>query len=211
MQYAFRMCRSQARAELSGNIECFVLWQSSDTTQKGSEVLSVDVLHGEEGLTINVAHVIHTANIGMGNLAGKANFIAETLEQPLVVPCSVWQKLQCNRLSQRQIIGAVDFTHTALAEQVDDAVAACEHTSRQEHAVAEPECHRALRTNSRSRTLLRRSRRRGSEVEGSHFVAGRHRRSARRAKSGLIRDVRLACRAAGHKFPASVYRVTLKM
>ena len=52
----------------------FVAGQSADAAQQGSEVLAIDVLHGEEMLAVHLADVVDATNIGMRDLAGVAHF-----------------------------------------------------------------------------------------------------------------------------------------
>ena len=100
-----------------------VLRKAADAPQQGRQVFAVDVLHGEESLAIDFAHVVDAANVGMRDAAGDADFVAKALEQTFVARGFVGQKLERDRLAERQIVGAVDFAHAAFAEQRDDAVA----------------------------------------------------------------------------------------
>jgi hypothetical protein len=47
------------------------------------------------------------------------------------------EKLQRDSLAEPEIVGAIDFTHAAPAEQPDDAVAAVEHRPWSEAPVAD--------------------------------------------------------------------------
>jgi len=66
-----------------------------------------NVFHGEEGLAVDVSHVIHAANVWDENLAGGANFIAKALEQISIMPSAVGKELQRDGLAQRKVVGAV--------------------------------------------------------------------------------------------------------
>ena len=62
----------------------------------------------------------------MGNPARGADFIAETREQFLVRCGGFRKEFQRHRLAQHQVVSAIDFAHSALAQRSDDAVALAE-------------------------------------------------------------------------------------
>ena len=59
----------------------------------------------------------------MRHLAGDANFVVEPRERAFVARCCLGQELEGHGLAEGQIGGAIDFTHTAAAQQARDAVA----------------------------------------------------------------------------------------
>ena len=97
-----------------------------------AEVFAIDVLHGEECLTIDVADVVDAAYVGMRDLTRDPDFIAKAFEQAFIAGRLIGQKLQRNGLSESEIVGAVHLAHAASAEQCDDAVARCHQPARKE-------------------------------------------------------------------------------
>lgn len=73
----------------------------------------------------------------MRHLSRHPHLVEETLQAVLVALELRGQELQCDGLAQLEVVGAEDFTHPALAELPDDAVAAGEHLPRNEAAVGE--------------------------------------------------------------------------
>jgi hypothetical protein len=67
-------------------------------------------------MAVDLPDVIHPANIGMRNSPCHPHFIAKAFEQCLVAGGFVGKKLHSDRLSERQIIGAIDLTHAAFSK-----------------------------------------------------------------------------------------------
>ena len=65
----------------------------------------------------------------MRHLPGDAHFVAEAVERLRVVRRGLGQKLERDRLVERQVVGAINFAHAALSEQGDDAVAAAQQNA----------------------------------------------------------------------------------
>ena len=105
------------------DVQRFVRWKPADAPQQGSEIFTIDILHGEEGLAVDIAHVVHAANVGMGDPPRHPHLVAKAFEQGFVAGGFVGQKLHGDALSERQVVGAVNLTHAAFAEQRDDTVA----------------------------------------------------------------------------------------
>jgi len=66
----------------------------------------------------------------MGNAPREPNLIAKSFQQSFVPARIFGQKLERNRLPQRQIIGAIHLAHPAPAEQCNDAIAPSQQPSR---------------------------------------------------------------------------------
>jgi len=86
-------------------------------------------------MTIDFSNVINAANVGMGNTAGGADLIMKAFKKPLIVYGLVGQELQSNRLTQCEVIGTINFSHSATPEQSDNAVTSREQNSRQKPAL----------------------------------------------------------------------------
>ncbi len=134
MQHAFVVGGGEAGAELAGHFEGLVLRQTADAFQQCREVLAIDVLHGKVGLTVDFAEVVDAADVGVGNLAGDADFTAEAVEGALVVDHFARQEFQCHGLAEDEIVGAIDLAHTSFAEQADNAIALGEEGAGRETA-----------------------------------------------------------------------------
>jgi hypothetical protein len=59
----------------------------------------------------------------MGDSPRHPNFVAKAFQQSFVTRSLVGKKLQRYRLPERQIIRTINLTHTAFAQQCNDAVA----------------------------------------------------------------------------------------
>ena len=95
------------------------------------EILAVDVLHREEQQAVGLADVVDAADVADARPGARvAHFVVELREARRVVSQVVGQELQRDRLTEPEIVGAVDLAHAAAAEQPDDAVAAVEHVAR---------------------------------------------------------------------------------
>ena len=125
---------AKSGAEMARDVERFVGRKPSDAAQQRSEILAVDILHGEKCLAVDLAHVIHAANIGMGHSPRHSHFVAKAFEQPLIAGGFVGKKLHRDGLAERQIVRAVDLAHAAFAQQSDDAVARRDQPSGKESA-----------------------------------------------------------------------------
>ncbi len=109
---------------LAGDLQALVVGQSADAAEEGGEIFAVDVFHGDELLALEFADVEDAADVGMGDLAGEADFVVEAVEPGLVLAEEGGEKFEGDRLVEREIVGAVDLAHAAAAEKFDDAVAA---------------------------------------------------------------------------------------
>ena len=85
----------------------------------------------KKGVTVDVAHVIDAANVGMRNPARDAHFVAKAFQQTFVARGFIRKKFQRHGLSQREVVGAVNFAHAAFAQQRDNAVAAGQQSAGQ--------------------------------------------------------------------------------
>ncbi len=135
---------------------------------------------------------MHAAHVGVGHLPGEADLVVEIL-QPVAIPDQVFrQKLEGDRLTEREVVGAVDFAHAALAQGGHDAIAAGEELARSETALANG---RELDGPQRGRERLARARGRDLRRVGRHG----QRDAARRAIAAALRQFTLTGRAAEHR------------
>ena len=95
----------------------------ADALQQRRQVLAVDVLHRQEVLPVDLADVVDAADVRMRELPRDADFGEEALAADRIARQRARQELQRDRLSELEVVGAVDLAHAAAAEQADDAVA----------------------------------------------------------------------------------------
>ena len=114
--------RREARAELPRDVDGLVRGEPADAPDQRGEVLAVDVLHREEAAAVRLADVVHAADVRVRHLPRDAELVVE-LREAGRRGAADWQKLQRNRLVEREIVGPVDFTHAAPAEERDQPIA----------------------------------------------------------------------------------------
>src|ERR1019366_1634408 len=90
---------------------------------------AIDVLHRDVGRAFDLAEVVHSANVGMRDLAGGAHLAVEAFEQAGMVRRRRGQELQRDGLVELEIDGSVDLAHAAAAEESEYAVALAESGS----------------------------------------------------------------------------------
>ena len=86
-------------------------------------------------MTIDFAEVVDAADVGMGDLARDANFIAEAVERLRIIGGLRREEFQRDCLAQHQIVGAIHLPHAALPEFRDNAISSGEESAGQESAV----------------------------------------------------------------------------
>jgi hypothetical protein len=110
---------------------------SSSSAGGHCEILAVDELHRQKELALDLSNVVHAADVRVRHLARRANLVVKLRESYGVASHVVGQELQCDRLSESQIVGAIDLSHPAAAEESDHAVAAVENRPGGKAAVAD--------------------------------------------------------------------------
>ena len=71
---------SEAGADFAGELDGFILGEAADAAEERCEVLAVDVFHGEEVEAFDHAEVVDSADVGVADLAGYADFVSEADE-----------------------------------------------------------------------------------------------------------------------------------
>ncbi len=74
---------AKSGAELARDVERLIFGQASDAPQQRSQVFAVDIFHGEEGVALDVAHVVDAANVGMRDPPRDPHFILESARAAL--------------------------------------------------------------------------------------------------------------------------------
>jgi hypothetical protein len=132
VQHPLVVHRRQPQAELAGDLDPLLLRQPPDLLEQPGQVLAIDVLHREERLAVVLGDVEHVADMGVRDLPGDAHFLVEAGQAVGVVGQAFGQELEGHGLPQLQVVGTVDFSHTALAQQGHDAIASGEQLAREE-------------------------------------------------------------------------------
>ncbi len=116
--------RGDARAQLTRKLESLVLRNASDAAEQRAEILAVHVLHRQEAAAIGVAEVVQADDVLVGHLARHTQLVVKLREPAVVAGYPGRQEFQRDRLVERQVVGAIHFSHAAASEQGDKAVAA---------------------------------------------------------------------------------------
>ena len=144
-------------AHLAGNLEGLVRWQVPDAAQQGGQVFAVHVLHGEELQAVGFADIEDAADVGMGNLAGDADFAVEARHGRAILGDGFRQEFQRHRLAELEVFGAIDFAHGAASGHGHDAVAVLKDGARSKSRAIEGAGGRGNPATRRGVPLARRS------------------------------------------------------
>ena len=78
--------------------------------------------HGEEQLTVvRLAGLVDGAKVRMVECAGDASLVQETLSGVAVEVMGAQRKLESDRSPEVSVFGAVDDSHSAVCQKLDDA------------------------------------------------------------------------------------------
>jgi hypothetical protein len=77
-------------------------------------------------MAVGLADVVHAADGWMRHLSRRANLVVQLRQPHGITGDGAGQEIEGNRLTEAQIVGAIDFAHAATAEESDDAIAAVE-------------------------------------------------------------------------------------
>ena len=177
MQHALLVGRRQAGAKLAGDFEGFVGGQAADAAEQRGKVLAIHVFHGKDVLPLDFRQVVDPADVRVRHLARGADLVAEAGRGLGVVGEGFGQKLESHGLFQREVVGAVDFPHAALAQEGHDAKASGQQGARRKASftIAGSVAGRGPR-----------GRRRGDGLGGEAFAGGRT--AAGWAEAGSLRQ-----------------------
>ena len=126
MQHATFVRRRDPGANLPRDLDRLLLRKAADAVQQRRQILPVHVLHRQERAAVGVADVVGAADVAVGDGARDADLVVELREARRVVHQFIGKQLERDRLSELEILGAVDLAHAAAAERGDDAEAAGE-------------------------------------------------------------------------------------
>jgi len=120
---AFLVGRGDSGAKLSRDLERLVLGQAADAAQQCRQILTVDVLHRDEVLAVDLADVVDAADVGVSHAQGEPNLVQESPQSSGIAFEFDGQEFERDRLAELEILGAVNLAHPTATEQTDDAVA----------------------------------------------------------------------------------------
>ena len=129
------MSGREARADLPRDLDRTVLRKASDALQQRSEIFTVDVLHREKRVAVGFIDVVDAAHVGMRDLARHAHFGVQLREPGGIAVDIRGEKLEGDRLSELQIIGAINLAHAALAEPAKHSIPSAENGAGLEASV----------------------------------------------------------------------------
>ena len=134
VQHALFVSRGEPGAQLLRQLDTFVRRQPADASQQRRQILAVDIFHRQELLSLDLADVVDTANVGVAHPSRQAHLVPQLGEGRRIVGQGLGKKLEGHRLAELQIVGANHLPHATAAEDGDHAVTATERRSRQEAA-----------------------------------------------------------------------------
>ena len=126
VQDALLVGRGEARADAARHVDRLVRRQAADALQQRGEVLAVDVLHRQEVPALRLADVVHAADVAVRDAPRDPHLAAEAREH-LLAAGGAGQELERDGLAEREVVGAIDLAHAALAQERHDPVAPGEH------------------------------------------------------------------------------------
>jgi len=133
---AFVYC-GETGAHLMRDGERPIFRKPADAAEERREVLSVHVLHRDERVSFDFIDVVDAADVGMRHLPGHSHFGVQLGE-----PCGIFiyigrQELQRDRLPEFQVVGAIDLSHSATSETLDDSITSAEQRPRRKPSMVD--------------------------------------------------------------------------
>ena len=137
MDDAALMRRREPCAELTRNIQGLVFREAADASERGREVFSVDILHGQVQKAAGLADVVHAAHVGMRDLSRRSYLVVKLREASGIAAEVLGQELQGHRLPEPEVVGPIHLAHPAAAEQADDSIPIVQDRARSKPAVVD--------------------------------------------------------------------------
>jgi len=75
-------------------------------------------------MTFDLTDIVNAADVRMRHLTRKPDLITKALNRRGILTEGLGKKLECHRLTQREVVGAIYLAHPAFAEEGDDAISA---------------------------------------------------------------------------------------
>ena len=120
----------QALADLPGDRHRFPGRQASHLPDQTPEVLPGDVFHGDKVRPRILHELVHLADVPVGDLPGQLELVVEPFDRLLVGGDLRPDELEGDFLIELLVENPVDLAHAAVAQFLDDLVAAGEGRAR---------------------------------------------------------------------------------
>ncbi len=123
MDHSTRVRRHERIGDLQSEIErAFDAQRPSG--QDGREVLSLDVLHDDVRMGVDVEHVVDGRDVGVGETAGRGRFTVQTLARVGSAEKRGRRTLEGDAAPQPSVFGEIDLAHSPAAHALHDGVRA---------------------------------------------------------------------------------------
>jgi hypothetical protein len=109
--------RGEPGADLPRELRGLLTRQPADPEEQRREILAVHVLHRDEVLSLGLSDVVHAADVGVRHPARVAHLVEQQGKQLGILHELGRQELEGHRLSELEVVGAVDLAHAAPAQQ----------------------------------------------------------------------------------------------
>ena len=130
VQHPLVVCRTEAGAQLLGDLERLVAGHAADAAQQRSEVFAVHVLHGDKDLALRLHDVVNPQHVGMRDLAGQADLVPIAAEPGRVCRAASGEEFQSDWLLQLQVVCPIDVAHAAASQRSEQTIAAGQDGAR---------------------------------------------------------------------------------
>ncbi len=122
----------QSLAELLGDRDGPAYAERARLADEPLQVLARNILHGDEGRALGPAQVEHPADVAVTDLPGEFQLVRETLDRLPIEGDLRLEELEGDLLLDVGVVDLVDASHAAVAQFLDDLVAAGESGARGE-------------------------------------------------------------------------------
>src|SRR6266705_780487 len=144
-------CGFRCTADLLHDLDRFRGGELSLLMDEGAEILTLDILHGDELHPLGFAQVVNADYIFVGDLASEEQFLLEAVENSLIAGKIGPNDFQGDWPTQLAVHGFVDRAHSAFAQNFENFVSLGQNRARLKHGLAS-----MSGASSRARRRLRR-------------------------------------------------------
>ena len=137
MQHAGIVRGVKAGTDLTRELNGFIDGKTAHAPQKRRELFTLDVFHRQKVASICFTDVVNATDVLVTDLSRHAHFTMKAGERSAVAQELIGKKLEGDGLAQLEIFGAVDLTHSALAEQTDDSISLAQDSAGNETRVVD--------------------------------------------------------------------------
>ena len=121
MDDGFTVGGVEGGGDVCGEVEGGADWERASADGVG-EGASLEQFHGDEGSALVVADFVDGADVGVVEGRGGARLAREAVEGVGALADAVGKELEGDLSAELRVEGAIDDTHAALAEAVEDVV-----------------------------------------------------------------------------------------